>query len=340
MTPRPDLAAPELPGPPWLTPPLGARLAARRRRTPQATAIGAPPPGVAEGLLARLLGRHVSPELLGLWLIEVTLCAVLFYTLLSASPSAGTDDAGWPGPALRAVNRAVALALTFGLTSAAAGLYSPDTYLRTRGLLINTAVGALLASPAIWLVGRAAGIDLSGGFSLLAVKELLAWTLLLFGLRLAFSYALRRNVFMRRVVIVGSDAGVDRLQAAIASVRGGFFKAVDVLPPGDAAALTALELRREKVWAVIVTAAACEAVPARQILRARERGVRMYSDTDFWERQLRRIDQPAILQIQQQRRPAHLALALAVDHGDQLFLPILGRAHQHQQARAIVAQPA
>ena len=229
------------------------------RPRPQATAIGAPPPDHDEGLLARLLGQHVSPELLGLWLIEVTLCAALFHILLS---SGAPDDAGggdsWPVQMLRDTNRAVTLALTFGFTSAAVGLYSPDTYLRTRGLLINTAVGALLASPAVWLVGHLLGFrfGLSDGLSPLAVKTLLAWILLLFGLRLAFSYALRAGLFLRRVLIVGDDPGAQRLQAAIAGVRGSSFKVVATLPPDSAAALSPRQLRRDGIWAVVVTAAA------------------------------------------------------------------------------------
>ncbi len=264
-----------------------AYVAPRKYPRLQATAIGAPPPDHDEGLLARLLGQYIAPEMLGLWLIEVTLCAALFFVMM------GTGGSLLSAEALRAVNRAVALALTFGLTSAAVGLYSSDTYMRTRGLLINTGVGALLAFPAFWLVGHAVGLDLAGlpgEVSQLAIKVLLAWILLLFGLRLTFSYALRANMFLRRVVIVGADRGASRMQSAIAAERGGAFKVISVLPPDDAAALEPQALRQGKVWAVILTASAFEALPGRELLRARERGVRLYSDTDFWERRLRRID--------------------------------------------------
>jgi exopolysaccharide biosynthesis polyprenyl glycosylphosphotransferase len=272
------------------------RLAAlRRRRMPAATtttattATGRRHPHRRDGLLTRLLGQHVSPELLGLWLLEVTLCALLFYALLSGGGTAGDAALGQ----LRAANQALALALTFGITSAAVGLYSPDTYLRTRGLLINTAVGALLAFPAIWLVGRVVGLDvagLSGGDAVLAFKALLGWTLFLFGLRLAFSYALRAKLFVRRVLIVGADAGAARVAGAIQSLRGGLFEVVAVLPSDDTAALAPRRLRQRRVWAVIVTAAASDTLPARQILRAGQHGVRLYSDSEFWERRLRRID--------------------------------------------------
>jgi exopolysaccharide biosynthesis polyprenyl glycosylphosphotransferase len=124
----------------------------------------------------------------------------------------------------------------------------------------------------------------------LALKVLCGWTLLLFGLRLVFSYALRADLFVRRVVIVGADASASRIATAIRSLRRGFFEVAEIVSADDAEALAPQYLRRERVWGVIVTAEACERLEARQVLRASERGLRMYSDTEFWERQLRRID--------------------------------------------------
>jgi lipopolysaccharide/colanic/teichoic acid biosynthesis glycosyltransferase len=244
-----------------------------------------------EGLMARLFGQHVSPELLGLWLVEVLACSLLLYVLLSY----GLTDASSAPPAasMRIANQAAALALTFGFTSLAVGLYSPDIYLRTRGLALNTAIGAALAFPLVWMVARGVGIDLAGVSmhgGRLALKALCAWTLLLFGLRLGFSYALRADLFVRRVLIVGADASATRIAAAVRSLRRGFFEVAEVVPADDAQALSPRRLREARVWGVIVTAAACERLEARQVLRASERGLRLYSDTEFWERQLRRID--------------------------------------------------
>jgi lipopolysaccharide/colanic/teichoic acid biosynthesis glycosyltransferase len=239
--------------------------------------------------MARLFGQHVSPELLVLWLVEVLVCSLLLYALLAG----GIGPNSPPGLALHVAHQAAALALTVGFTSIAVGLYSPDVYLQTRGLLLNTAIGALLAFPVVWLAGRAVGIDIVGPSSanaMLALKALCAWTLFLFGLRLAFSRALRANLFVRRVLIIGADAAADRMEAAIRSVRSGFFEVVSVLAADDASALAPQRLRAERVWGVIITAKACETLAARQILRAREQGLRLYSDTEFWERRLRRID--------------------------------------------------
>jgi exopolysaccharide biosynthesis polyprenyl glycosylphosphotransferase len=265
----------------------------RRGRQGRAVAIARPVDRFGrpdKGFVSRMFGQ-VSPELLGLWLAEVLVCSLLIYIVLSRGLADGTVAA--VGMPMHVANQAAALALTFGLTSAAVGLYSPDVYLRTRALLLNTALGALLAFPLIWLVGRGVGLDLAGistAGAKLAVKVLLAWTLVLFCLRLAFSYALRADLFVRRVLIVGSDASAARIAGAIRSLRQGFFEVAAVVPAEDLDALAPRQLREQRVWGVIVTADACARLEARQVLRASGRGLRLYSDTDFWERQLRRID--------------------------------------------------
>lgn len=241
-----------------------------------------------EGLLSRLFGRHLAPELVALWLLEVLICGLLIGRLLPARLGPSLLGDGWGG-----LDRAAVLALTFGLTSIAVGLYSPDSYLRTRFLLVNTAVGAVLAFPALWLVGQLVGIDvigLSAHGGGRAARALLAWTLVLFGLRLGFSYALRARVFVRRVLIVGPDAAAERLAQAIATVRRGFLEVAAVLPVEQAAALGAGRIEGRRVWGVILAGDAGDTVPARHLLRAQARGLRLYSDAEFWERQLRRID--------------------------------------------------
>lgn len=239
----------------------------------------------ADHWLARLLPRHSAPELAVLWFIEVLACALLAYLLLSADAGAGTSS-------LTVADRAVALALTFGVVSFAVGLYSPDTYLETRLLLVNTAVGALLAFPALWLVSRLVGIDMVGlstHAGLHTLRVLAGWTLLLFGIRLGFSYAVRADMFVRRVLVVGPAAAAARLTGAIRAVRRGFFEVVTVLPVEDAA-LAGTHVDGRRVWGVILAGSAADTVPARYLLHAQARGLRLYTDSEFWERQLRRID--------------------------------------------------
>ncbi len=253
---------------------------------------------VASGVPWR--GRGPLPAgMLVLWLVEVLVCSMLFYVPLAAGPS----DAAPNGMQLRAANQALLLALTFGLTSVAIGLYSPRAYLCTRGLLADTAIGVLLASPALWLVGYAASIDLAG-LSMAnprhALQAVVAWTLFLCALRLSFSYAVRTNLFVRRVLIVGADEGAGRLAAAIGSLRRGAFEVVEA-PPADSRS----RRHGSALWGIIVTGEGEGG--AWHIHAAREQGLRLYSGAEFWERELQRIDVDQV--------PAGSCVAGATRHG-------------------------
>jgi exopolysaccharide biosynthesis polyprenyl glycosylphosphotransferase len=242
--------------------------------------------------MTRLLGQHIPLELVGMWLVEVIGCSLLLYALLSSGAADDGDisSAAWR---LGAANQAGVLALTLGITSLAAGLYNADTYLRLRGLLVSTSVGTLLALLAVWPVGRAVGIDivgLIGQRAPLALETLLACTLFLFGLRLAFSYALRANLFARRVLIVGSDDGVRRIVTAVQSLRVGFLDIAGIVTAEDGAAVSPAQLRAMKVWGVIITAEARDVLMAHNVLWGCQRRVRVYSDSRFCEQILRRID--------------------------------------------------
>jgi exopolysaccharide biosynthesis polyprenyl glycosylphosphotransferase len=230
------------------------------------------------GLRQRLLGQ-VAPELVGLWLIEFALGTLLLYALFAGAP----DDGG-PFGKLRAINQSIAVALTFGLTSMAVGLYSADVYLRTQRLLVDTAVGVLLAAPLVWLVGRGVGIDVAALVGLnarLAAQVLLAWAVLLCLLRLGFSYALRANLFVRRVVVIGSEASASRLAEAIGALRRGFFEAVPMPASGAPSG---------RLWGVIVARDAIGRETSPEIDHVLTGHPRVYSETEFWERELRCID--------------------------------------------------
>ena len=241
-----------------------------------------------ESRLARMFGEHPAPELFGLWLSEVVLGTLLLYGLLSAAD----------GRVAGSATAAVALALGFGLTSVAVGLYNPDAYQETRQLLISTAVVAVLAFPMVWLLGHVFGVELAGlswEGRLHAVRALLVWTLALFALRLGFAYTVRAKVFARRVVLIGPDAAVARLAAAISARYHGFFEVAAVLPatalatPGDAV-LPAEWVAGRRIWGAIIAGEAVDAIPARQLLRAQAgRGMRLFTDADFCERRLHQI---------------------------------------------------
>ena len=227
-----------------------------------------------------------------LWLLEFLLSFSIIYVLFCSS--VGSADV-WSGFQLEAANRAAALSLTIGLTAVALGLYCPAVCLETRRLLVNSMVAGVLAFPAILVVGWLLSIDLDGlvgGDPYWPLKILLAWVFSVCATRLVFSFALRLNMFVKRVVIVGSRDRAAGLGDAIGSLRNSFFEVTgSILPVGGVApGLDAAALRSRKIWGVVVTSGAREELAPDQLLQCKCAGIRIFDEVDFCERQFRRLD--------------------------------------------------
>ncbi len=238
--------------------------------------------------MTRVFGHYLSPEMVLLWLLEFGICFLMIYLLLS--PAAAT---GGVHPDLAAMEHAAILALTAGVTSIAIGLYRPEICLQTRRLLVNTAVAGVLALPAVLGVGLLVGIDTSflrGPDLLHPMRLLLSWILVLFATRLAFSLAMRLNLFARRVLIVGAPAEAAHTETAIRSLRRGFFTVAGIVPPDAGPRLAPPTLKRQRIWGVVVTSQARGAVPQDELLRCKYAGIQIFGDVEFREQQLRRID--------------------------------------------------
>ncbi len=108
--------------------------------------------------------------------------------------------------------------------------------------------------------------------------------------RLAFSLAMRLNLFARRVLIIGATLDAQHTETAIRALRPGFFTVAGVLPPDAGARLSPASLKRRRVWGVVVTSKARGAVPQDELLRCKYAGIQIFSDVEFREQQLRRID--------------------------------------------------
>ena len=191
-------------------------FAARKAHQLVRPRVGAPPSG-HDGMVSQLFGRNLfSPELLGLWCIEALGSGLVAYLLLSADLADGAAGNLLRQHAASQVAQAAVLALTLGLVSFVVGMYSRDLYGETRRLLVGTALGGGIALPAIWLAGRAAGIDFDAmaGEGVLPLEALAGWALFVLTVRLAFSHAIRANLFVRRVLVVGAgpdDTAATRL---------------------------------------------------------------------------------------------------------------------------------
>jgi lipopolysaccharide/colanic/teichoic acid biosynthesis glycosyltransferase len=115
------------------------------------------------------------------------------------------------------------------------------------------------------------------------IKMLLAWSLLLFATRLVYSVALRMDLFVRRVAVLGAPQAVARTIEAIGGISRRLYR-VEVIPtpfsptsPGSGPAQLPAGL-----WGVVV---AGQGVPVEM-----PAGARRFDAATFWEDQLGRID--------------------------------------------------
>ena len=232
--------------------------------------------------MSRFAVNNLPIEMFALWLLELALSYYLAYTLLGS----GVSATGLQGAV---ANQAFVLALTVGLTAFLIGLYRPAVFSRTRGMLVNTALGGLLAFPAAWIVSRALGIDadrIVGHDSLWPLKIVLAWIAALFATRLLFLMAVRSNLFVRRIAIMGSTGAMGPTVAAVRTSQRGFIEVV-AGPDADA---SPDDLRRAGVLDVVVSTTARSAMPQDVVAAFTARGITIETETEFWERHLKRVD--------------------------------------------------
>ena len=260
-------------------------------------------------MMTRIFGHHVALEMVFLWLAEFSLSFLAMYALLGSLAGGGLA----PGllfapPDLSAANHAFILALIVGLICVALGLYRPEICCETQRLMVNTAVAGLLASPLILAAGWLLGIDLPRAAGLPAMwplSFLLAWVATLVATRLVFGMAMRLDLFARPLVVVGSDADVAGTRKAIGTLRRGFFRVAGELriDPDEAGPLLlpeALLAKRtdgrlgrgmgRRIWGIVVTAEARARFGAEALQAASRRGIRVFGDTEFREREQRRLD--------------------------------------------------
>ncbi len=231
--------------------------------------------------MPRFVDRHIAPEMLALLLLEMALSFSLAYAVL-----APIDYGSFH---VTAANHAAVLAMTIGFTSFLLGLYRPQLFMRTRSLLLNTALGGLLAFPAAWMVSVA--LDMSSGWlvgpdRLFPVKILIIWIAALFAVRLGFLVAVRSKLFVRRVAIVGAPGDVAGTVATIRLGRAGFF---EVVPPPRINS-TPQDLRAAGIRHALISHKAYDALPDAVRASYDAAGVDLEPEPEFWEQHLKRVD--------------------------------------------------
>jgi exopolysaccharide biosynthesis polyprenyl glycosylphosphotransferase len=230
--------------------------------------------------MTQFVGRHIAPEMLALGFLELLLTFTLAYVFLT--PSSG-------GFALAAANQALICALTVGFIALVIGLYRPQMFQRARGLVANTLLSALLSFPAVWAVSKVSGLNVywpvAWWDSLRPVKIVLIWCGALIAIRLLFLIATRFNLFLHRVALVGAG-DAPSVQAAVQSGRRGFLE-VSVVPP-ERTSTTGLS--RGRVRTLVLARGNDHALVPAFVADCQRRGIRIESESEFWERHLRRVD--------------------------------------------------
>lgn len=159
-----------------------------------------------------------------------------------------------------------------------------------RSLLAVIVLGGCLAVPVLWFA-TAVDFDSMPWAGTLLLPA--GWGLAVLAIWLAFS---RASLFVRRLLVIGAgpdDAAATRLVTALRMRHRDSFQVISVLPAGEAVRLTPQVLRERNVWGIIVTDAARKCLAPAQVTAWRGRraaGCRLYGESEFWERRLRRID--------------------------------------------------
>ena len=224
------------------------------------------------------VGRHVAPEMLALWVVEVILTFAL--SLILITPATGALS-------LASINPAIACALTVGFTAFIIGIYRPQIFSKLHTLLKSTVLAALLSFPAVWLVCKAAGLStyLPIGYdSLRPLKIVALWSACLVLTRLLFMVATRCGLFVHRVAVIGPEASPS-IAATIRAERKGFLEICLVRPEKASASM----LNGAKIRTLVLAAESRAMTPAI-LAEYADRGVRLQSEPEFWEQHLRRVD--------------------------------------------------
>ena len=224
------------------------------------------------------VGRHVAPEMLALWVVEVILTFAL--SLILITPATGVLS-------LTSINPAIVCALTVGFTAFVIGVYRPQIFSKLHTLLKSTVLAALLSFPAVWLVCKAAGLStyLPIGYdSLRPLKIVALWSACLVLTRLLFMVATRYGLFVHRVAVIGPEASPS-IAATIRAERKGFLEICFVRSEKASATM----LNGAKIRTLVVAAESKAMTPAI-IAEYADRGVRLQSEPEFWEQHLRRVD--------------------------------------------------
>lgn len=238
--------------------------------------------------MARILAHYITAEMALLGLFELLLSFALIYAMITAPGLTTLLSAAPAGLSPNGSNLAALLAITIGAIAATIGLYRPEALVDRNSLLLNAAVAGLLAFPAELLVIGSAHLGLRRADALWLAAVLAVWLVCILLTRLAVSRVLDRARLARRVLVVGSSQRALRLCETLRNRR--FRRFEPILAGAARTALTAHELREQRIWGVVLADPPESRHAAEALLGSKLSGIRVLDDTRFYEHHLGRID--------------------------------------------------
>ena len=275
--------------------------------------------------MARALVQLLPFEMAILGLVEFGLMFALTFLMLTSGGHTLLQSTDLPRDCLIL---AAMLAMTIAGTAATIGLYRPEVCLDRRRFVQCGTIAALLAFPAILLVGGAYRMTLSGEHVAWLARLLVIWLPFVLLVRFVLSAVASRMPVARRVLIVGSGTRATQLRRRLSAKRHGLFEPMlaadgSELPIGRSGTVSA-ETRREmawemdeathrvrpdgarkvglspgfvrqrRVWGIVIADDAPAPHTHAALLDNKLRGVPVYSDLSFQEQHLGRIELDAI----------------------------------------------
>ncbi len=238
--------------------------------------------------MIKAIEKHLSLEMLGLWLVELLLVlAVMVYLLHHQSRFPGIGAVA----DLSALKEAVTWSLAISLTSVSIGLYRAEICQRQRKLMTTALIVSVLLAPLLVGLSHLLSWNLSlNPRSTLSLPRIMAGWLACLGItRAGFYIAQHLDLFARRILIVGPPQSALRVQNVIGMTGDASWRVADVVASGSAA-LQRRELRRQKIWAVIVADAASGSATGSAVRAGLRKSTRVFSEASFWEYRLNRLD--------------------------------------------------
>ena len=225
--------------------------------------------------MAQTLLRLLPMEMALLGAVEFCLLFALIFGMLTLGDAAAVLG-GSAGLTHDCLLLTAMLAVTIVGTAATIGMYRPAICLDRRHIVLSATVSALLAFPAILLIGGIYRMSLTAGHVLWLARLLAVWLASLVLVRLTINVLTARLPVTRRVVIAGPEDKAAILIQRLSEKRHGLWRPV----PGDDPA----NQPGQRPWGIIL--AGDVPVLSGDSLR----GVPILTETAFQERHLGRIE--------------------------------------------------